>query len=220
MAIIFDPIEKVIQLDTFAVSEKELWSAFVDWSVLSDNLKYGAGMTQLGGFEPIALYIYLELGWKIRPKEADGITTISGNVLVQGGGSPIVPTIGNWQTLVNMETPVKATTIEVNTGSGVTEQDKLDIADRVWDESISEHLSNDSTGLTLNKVTSISSSLDDMTTSLEMSDEKIREIWELHGLDINKPLTVTQSKRLFGSVDQKIQTTGSGSTQETKITRN
>ena len=118
MAITFDPTEKVIQLDRLHVSEKQLWSAFVDWAVLADNLKYGVGMTQLGGFEPIALYVYLELGWKIRPIEQDGITTITGNVLVQGGGSPITPTIGNWQTLVNMETPVKAVAIEVNGGSG------------------------------------------------------------------------------------------------------
>ena len=120
MAITFDPINKIIQLDRTTVSEQELWTAFVDWSVLSDNLKYGIGMTQLGGFEPIALYIYLELGWKIRPIEADGITTVTGNVLVQGGGSPIVSTVGNWNVLVNMETPVKATAIEVNTGSGLT----------------------------------------------------------------------------------------------------
>jgi len=127
MAITFDPIDKIIQLDSTTVSERQLWTAFVNWSVLSDNLKYGVGMTQIGGFEPVALYIYLELGWRIRPIEADGITTITGNVLVQGGGSPITPTVGNWNTLVNMETPVKATTIEVNSGSGLTqeEHDKL-----------------------------------------------------------------------------------------------
>ncbi len=41
MAITFDPVNKIIQLDKFVVSEKELWTAFVNWSVLGDNLKYG-----------------------------------------------------------------------------------------------------------------------------------------------------------------------------------
>ena len=125
--ITFDPLTKIIQLDSHSVSEKELWTSFINWSVLSDNLKYGIGMTQLGGFEPIALYIYLELGWKIRPLESDGITTVTGNILVQGGGSPIVPTLGNFNILVNRETPVKAVAIEVNSGSGLTqeEHDKL-----------------------------------------------------------------------------------------------
>jgi hypothetical protein len=130
MAILFDPTNKIIQLDSFNVSERELWTAFVDWSVLSDNLKYGVGMTQLGGFVPIALYIYLELGWTVRPLEADGITTITGNLLVQGGGSPIAPVLGNFNSLVNMETPVQAVAIQGSGGGGTlvwTEQEKDDI---------------------------------------------------------------------------------------------
>jgi hypothetical protein len=54
----------------------------------------------------------------------------------------------------------------------------------------------------------------------EISDEYIREIWELHGLDITKPLTVTQTGRVFGTVDQDIVTIGTGSAQVTTITRN
>lgn len=50
--------------------------------------------------------------------------------------------------------------------------------------------------------------------------DKLTEVWELHGLDIAKPLLVTQTKRTFGSVDQDIITIGSGSAQETTITRN
>ena len=117
--ITFDPATKIIQLDTFSASEKTIWSAYVDWSVLSDNLKYGVGVSQLGGVAPIALYIFLELGWRVRPLETDGVTTISGNLLVQGGGSPITATVGSFQTLVNMETPVAAVAIETGV-SGLT----------------------------------------------------------------------------------------------------
>jgi hypothetical protein len=116
MAITFDPINKIIQLDRTTISERELWTAFVNWSVLSDNLKYGVGVTQLGGEAPVALYIYLELGWKIRPIEADAITTITGNLITRDGSSIITPTIGNWQSLVNIETPTQAVAIEVQTG--------------------------------------------------------------------------------------------------------
>lgn len=52
------------------------------------------------------------------------------------------------------------------------------------------------------------------------NDDRIREIWELHGLDENKPLTVNQTSRTFGDVDQTITTTGTGSNQETTIIRN
>jgi hypothetical protein len=122
MAITFDAANKVIMLDSYNVSEKQIWSAYVDWSALSDNLKYGVGLTQIGGFAPVALYIFLQLGWKVRPKEADGITTITGNLLVQGGGSPITATIGSFNVLVNMETPVLSTAIEVAAPALTSEQ--------------------------------------------------------------------------------------------------
>jgi len=127
MAITFDPVNKIIQLDTFSVSASVIWSRWIDWIAISDNIKYLPAFSQLGGVAPVALYIYLENGWLVRPQEATGITTIFGNLLVQGGGSPIAPTLGTFQTLVNLETPVSAQAIEVNTGSGVTPQDKTDI---------------------------------------------------------------------------------------------
>jgi len=120
MAITFDPANKIIQLDSFLVSVNQIWTAFSDWSVLNDNLKYGVGITQLGGDPPVALYLFLQAGWRVRPIEADGITTITGNLLVQGTGSPIAPTIGNFQVLVNLETPVQATAISIGSdGSSV-----------------------------------------------------------------------------------------------------
>ena len=118
MAITFDAATKIIQLDTFTVSERQLWTAFVNWSVLGDNLKYGVGMTQIGGAAPIALYIYLT-GWRVRPIESDGVTTIQGNLLTTNGGSPIASTLGNWQVQVNLETPVKGVLL----GGGISSAD-------------------------------------------------------------------------------------------------
>jgi hypothetical protein len=121
MAITFDPTNKIIQLDTFSVSASEIWSRWIDWVVLSDNAKYLPAFSQLGGVAPVALYIYLENSWKVRPQEANGITGITGNLLVQGGGSPIAATVGSFQVLVNLEAPIAAQAIEVNTGSAVNQ---------------------------------------------------------------------------------------------------
>lgn len=132
MAITFDTINKVILLDSFNVSASDIWTAWVDWVVVGDNAKYDVAFSQIGGVAPVALYLYLENGWKVRPKEANGITTISGNLLVRDGSNAIASTIGNWQVLVSMETPISAQAIEVNTGSGVTAQDKADIISGVW----------------------------------------------------------------------------------------
>ena len=48
---------------------------------------------------------------------------------------------------------------------------------------------------------------------------KVNEIWQLHGLDINNPLHVTQMARTFALVSQSINTIGTGSSQETDIQR-
>jgi len=125
MAITFDPTTKIIQLDTFAVSASEIWTDWVDWVVLSDNSKYPPAFSQIGGVAPVALYLYLENGWRVRPQEANGVTTITGNLLVQGGGSPIAPTIGTFQVLVNLETPIAAQALSVNSGTQTIDTSKL-----------------------------------------------------------------------------------------------
>jgi len=49
---------------------------------------------------------------------------------------------------------------------------------------------------------------------------KLFEVWQVHGLDISNPVTVTQTSRTFDDVVQPITTTGTGSAQETIIQRN
>jgi hypothetical protein len=114
MAITFDTTNKIVQLDSTITSAAYLWSRWVDFVVLSDNAKFGEVFSQVGGVAPIDLYIFLENGWLVRPLEANGVTTITGNLLVQGGGSPVAPTLGNFNVLVNMETPVKSSAINVS----------------------------------------------------------------------------------------------------------
>lgn len=70
------------------------------------------------------------------------------------------------------------------------------------------------------QISNIETNVDTIVSGSVITDDQIREIWELHGLDINKPITVSQSKRLFGAIDQDIVTVGTGSLQTTTITRN
>jgi len=123
MAITFDTVSKIVTLDTFNTSASEIWSRWVDWSTSTDNLKYFPAFSQIGGVAPVALYIYLENGWKVRPQEADGLTIVTGNLLVQGGGNPFVPTIGNYASQVFLETPIAAQAIEVTSGSGLSTEE-------------------------------------------------------------------------------------------------
>jgi len=58
------------------------------------------------------------------------------------------------------------------------------------------------------------------STQITDLQSKLFEVWQLHGLDVNNPLLVTQTARTFDTVSQTIETIGSGSTQETTIYRN
>lgn len=113
MPITVDPANRILSLDSALVSTNQLWSAWADWVVLSDNLKYPPAFSHLGGDAPIPLYVTLENGWKIRPREADGETKITGNLLTRDGLSPWADTIGVWKTRVIIEAPLAAQAIAV-----------------------------------------------------------------------------------------------------------
>lgn len=125
MAIQFYPTERIIQLDSFNVSGRDIWTAMVDWSVLGDNLKYGVGMTQIGGVAPVPLYLKLQRGWRIRPKEADGVTVLSGYVDTAEGTTPMTETLGRWHRQTNIEAPVQAVLVE-SAGLTQAQEAKLD----------------------------------------------------------------------------------------------
>lgn len=132
MPIVFDPATKRIVLDSASVTAAELWSRWADWVALSDNAKYlpafrQAGGDDLGGGLSIPAYMFLLNGWRVRPMEANHALIITGNLFVDGGGVPVVSTLGAFQVNVNYTVPVQAQGIA--TGGGPTAGD---IASAVW----------------------------------------------------------------------------------------
>lgn len=190
MPITVDPVAKAFILDSFNVSEKDIWTAYADWVVLSDNSKYAPPLSQLGGVAPVALYVYLENGWRVRPQEANGVTIITGNLLVQGGGVVTVPTLGNFNTQVIMEAPLAAQAISVNTGSGVTPSDITAI------------------GAEVNSVLA-----DDFASISTVTSE----IWAMLGLDPSDPITISSTSHLSSNLRVNVVDNGDGTTTLTRI---
>jgi hypothetical protein len=136
---------KVITLTvgTVLVSVKDLWSRWVDWFLTGDNSKYLPAFVNVGGDDidvsagtKIPIYAFLMNGWKIKPQEASHTLTISdGILLVNGGGDPFNSTLGAYTVRINYQQPVQAISFSSDGSTGgITEQDKLDISDRVWAE--------------------------------------------------------------------------------------
>lgn len=134
MAITFDPANKRIILDSASVTAEEIYSRWIDWAVISDNVKYGEFVTQVGAIELggglyIPNYIFLRNGWRVRPMEANHLLIITGNLFVEGGGSPVVQTLGAFNVSVQYTVPVQAQAMATS-GSTITPQQ---VAEAVWD---------------------------------------------------------------------------------------
>lgn len=136
----FDGTNKLITVNSLvtALSVKvDLYAAWKDWVLLDNNAQYLAAFSVIGGEEistevTVDTTYFLLNGWKIRPYEGNHVLTITGNLFVDGGGSPMIQTVGNYNVLVNMITSNIINVVSAN--ANVTEQDKTDIATAVHEE--------------------------------------------------------------------------------------
>jgi hypothetical protein len=125
VAITFDAATKRIILDSAFADVKDIYSRWKEWVQLSDNAKYlpafrAIGGDPLGGALYVSLYTFLINGWRVRPMEADHTLVITGNISVDGGGDPVVPTIGSYRVLVQYTVPERAQAIATSGGGGAT----------------------------------------------------------------------------------------------------
>ena len=125
MPITFDPADKRIILDSTSITAEEIFSRWEDWALLSDNAKYGAVMTHVGGDDLggglfIPNYIFLQNGWRVQPMNTDHNLTITGNLFVYGGGIPVMATEDVHQVNVNYTVPVQAQGIATSGSTGPT----------------------------------------------------------------------------------------------------
>jgi hypothetical protein len=125
MPITFDPAARRVILDSASVTATELYSRSADWLALSDNAKYGAVFRQVGGDDlggglSIPPYFFLQGSWRVRPMESSHNLTITGNLFVEGGGIPVVSTLGTYQVNVNYTVPVQAQGISTSGSTGPT----------------------------------------------------------------------------------------------------
>ena len=123
MTITLDGATKRIILDSASVSAAQIWSAWVDWHEANQQWPLAfqlVGGNALGGGLFIPPYFFLLNGWRVRPMEASHNLTITGNLFVDGGGVPVVGTLGTYQVNVNYTVPVQAQGIATSGSTGPT----------------------------------------------------------------------------------------------------
>lgn len=111
MPVSFDGPNLTITLDSLDPQVEvsgDLYSEWKEWMLLSDHIKYPPAFRTIGGDPLTAVlsagaYFFLrnDLGWRIRPGEADQTYLFTGNLAAENPSLPIlVPTIGNFRVLV------------------------------------------------------------------------------------------------------------------------
>lgn len=220
----FDGVNKLIIINEGEVSidvQRDIYSSWKEWARLENNLQYLDPLATVGGEPTVSgqrldVTYFLINGWKIKPYQGTYDLTLTGNIFDVDGGSIKVPADVNRfnpnNITINTNTSVIVRQVDASsavTGSGLTEAES-DALFNIEGKVIS----------IFSGATPVSASLQgDQLNTLNDMHEKILEIWKLHGLDINNPLTVTTTSRTFDDVVQSISTTGEGETQETIITR-
>ena len=176
--VLFNGASKIIsvQNNVTELTVLEIYSAWKDWMIISDNAKYYHAFSVLGGDPTVSgkylgTTFFLENGWKIKPYGWNHVLTIIGNLYSRDGSSPMVPCDGNFNVLVNLTTSNLIDTVSTAGGS--------------------------SSNVTVNDiVSSIMMNLQDYLT-------RIVELHLVHGLDENAPLNVTQTGRVAGNINQQ-----------------
>jgi hypothetical protein len=133
---IFDGANKRIILQSSSTSSSEIWSEWVRW-LDSDpnNRKWLPALKQVGGDDLgsgllIPPYIFLLNGWRVRPMESNHLLVISGNLFVDGGGQPVVNTLGAYNVSAQYTVPVQAQGYSTSAGSTVSASDIWEYANR------------------------------------------------------------------------------------------
>ena len=126
MAITLDGATRRIVLDSASVTAAEIWSEWVRWH--PSHSEWPLAFTLVGGIALgsglfIPPYFFLLNNWRVRPMEADHDLTITGNLFVEGGGTPLVRTLGNYQVNTNYTVPVQAQGIATSGSTGPSAAD-------------------------------------------------------------------------------------------------
>jgi hypothetical protein len=121
----FDGPNKLVVVDngiTELNCQVDLYSDWKEWMLVGDNAKYLPAFRAVGGDtlvdpQEISPYFFLLNGWRVRPYEGSHMLTVEGNLFVDGGGNPFIPTVGSYNVLVNLQTSVNAVTSFLSSGS-------------------------------------------------------------------------------------------------------
>ncbi len=132
----FDFANELILLLGGVYNVQEAYSLWKDEMLQANNAQYNFAFSQVGGnpaggANSIPFYTFLSNGWKIRPEEVSGTTTVTGGILLTDDNSdPFVDTLGAYTVRINYQQPVQAIAVSTGGGGGATASEVWSFATR------------------------------------------------------------------------------------------
>lgn len=128
MPFIFDGVNKIIIEPNGAsatiIDAASVYSEWKQWALNNPMFPPAfrtLGGDDIGGGQKISGYFFLINNWRIRPYEGNHMVSVLGNLSVDGGGNPFIPTVGNY--LVSTQIITSANSLTVSTGSALTPEE-------------------------------------------------------------------------------------------------
>ena len=118
-------------------SVPDIYSLWKEWSLLSDNLKYlpafdlSVGGNDTNPPEKLDGYFFVrnDYGWRVRPFEANGVTTLAGNLFAFDTGVALyLSTVGTFTAFIIGSVSSKALAVETGV-SGLTPTESTQLGD-------------------------------------------------------------------------------------------
>jgi hypothetical protein len=165
---VFDGPNKIIYISEGVTEldvQEDLYSAWKEWKINSQEAPGSRGATAylraftaiggdpISGDQNVGITYFLENGWRIQPFASKNpyVLTVNGNLYTrETGENPFKFAEGVSVSLTrsNIVDIIRVEALGVN----ITEQDIAAIADQVWDEALTDHTSDGTTGKKLGKI--------------------------------------------------------------------
>ena len=235
----FDGINRLIIINdgvTRLDVQRDIYSAWKEWLLIEENGKYLQAVNTVGG-EPTIEGQFLDVtyflinGWKLKPQPGTYTLDIVGNIFDIDGGA-IFTKSDNIRGVVNnininTNTSVIVRRLDGGEVGGLTEEERTVLFGIARDTDEIQTVQLDTRSALFNiedRVIAIENMFSQpIVATLEEQEKdtlfdiqsKLTELWKIHGLDIDNPMTVSKTQRIAGDLIQKLKQTN----DTVKVTR-
>jgi hypothetical protein len=171
MKVVFDGLNKLIIINTGITQisvKNDLYSVWKEWVIQDGNSKWLQAFSAIGG-EPttggkyLGTTYFLINGWKIRTWEGNHRLMVDGNIYSDDGSEIFVPTLGAYNTQINITTSNIVDAISTNGGASYTPEQ---LAQVIWAMATN----------TINIDGSIGKLIKDDSIKIDLMEEKVDDI--------------------------------------------